>query len=85
MVAPVSVPVVAPVSVPVAAPVSVPVVAPVSVPVEVLGAGVVEPLSVVAPPQAVNEATRAKLAAARAIVWNFTVINFVLLLLYCTQ
>jgi hypothetical protein len=68
--------------------------APVSVPgVGVVGAVPVAP-PVVAPvegvvlsppPHAVRDATSAKLAAARAIVCNFAIIDFDILLLICTQ
>jgi hypothetical protein len=42
---------------------------------------VVVPVSVVPPPQAVKDATRARLAAASAIVSNFAIINVLILLI----
>ena len=77
--------------VPVVAPGAGAVLVPGVVLVSVLGAGVVAVLVAVLsvpvegvppslpPPQAVNEAAKAKLAAARAIVWNFTINLFRLL------
>ena len=71
----------APESVVVVVVVVVPEPASVAVDVEVAAPSVVVvvPPSGVVPPQAVNEAAKAKLAAARAIVWNFTITFFRLL------